>query len=355
MMKWLDLGMSDPLTLGMAHPLADRLETLATPKMNKRASRILTASVILGVGVLTAPLTIAEAHPEQTLPDTVVSMKKKNSLIEIVKTDDDGETIKKRYEINLDGDTFEAYEVDVAGRKTKIDPKDIEGFDLDKAKKSKSWSFEVGDDNQLKFLTGKDIAKKRGVYSWLNSDDDNRVLKTNSIRVFLDDEEMTEELRESLKSLESLEKLEALKSLKGLSGLSSLSKLSELSELSELKNLKVLENMKGSIVIDSLTDEEGKKVFSWSGDMSDFPKHFEFDHDFDFENGDVKTLFIERGKEASKEARLAIAKSMLENAQNMLEDLDDLEESESELRRARRDLEKAQKALKDAEKKLERK
>ena len=185
MKNWLDLGMSDPLTLGMAHPLADRLECLASPKVNKGLSRTLTAALILGVGTLTAPLTIAEAHPEKDLPDTVVSMKKKNSVIEIVRTDDDGETIKKRYEINLDGDSFEAYEVDVAGRKTKIDPADIEGFDLEKAKKSKSWSSNVGDDNELQFSTGEDIKKRGGVYSWLHSDEhDFHVIQFCRKRVF---------------------------------------------------------------------------------------------------------------------------------------------------------------------------
>ncbi len=365
MSKWLDLGMSDPLTLGMAHPLADRLETLATPKLNKGLSRGLTAALILGVGTLTAPLTIAEAHPEHDLPDTVVSMKKKNSVIEIVRTDDDGETVKKRYEISLDGDTFEAYEVDVAGRKTKVDPADIEGFDIEKAKASKSWSFNVGEDNKLKFLSGEDIKKKRGVYSWLHSDSDDDEVR-QSIRVYTGDKELKEALK-GLEKLEGLERLEALKSLEGLgelSGLSALGNLSELGELSELKNLdrlKVLENFKGEIVIKGLTGDDGAKTFSWSGDMSDFPERFkglDVEHDFkfegsDFEGGDINTFFLKRGEAASKEARLAIAKSMLENAQNMLEEMDDLEESESELRRARRDLEKAQKSLKAAEKKLE--
>lgn len=356
MIKWLDLGMSDPLTLGMAHPLADRLECLASPKVNKGLSRSLTAGLIVSVGLITAPLTIAEAHPEHDLPDTVVSMTKKNSVIEIVKTDDGGETIKKRYEIKLDGDTFEAYEVDVAGRKTKIDPEDIEGFDLEKAKKSKSWSFEINDDNNLKFQTGKDIAKKHGVYSFLHSDGDEHSTNRQSIRVFSADKDLKEALK-GLESLEGLEKLEALKSLEGLPGLSrlsSLEKLSELSALSKLEGLKDLETLRGNIIIESLNDGDGPKTFSWSGDFSEFPERFEEFKErefFKFESGEGNAFFLKQGETASKEARLAIAKSMLENAQNMLQDIDDLEESGSELRRAKRDLEKARKALKNAEEK----
>ena len=74
MTKWFDLGMSHPLALGMAHPLADRLETLGSPKVNKFWAKGTTAAFVLGVAALSAPLTIAESHPENTLEDTVVTI-----------------------------------------------------------------------------------------------------------------------------------------------------------------------------------------------------------------------------------------------------------------------------------------
>ena len=67
MTKWFDLGMSHPLALGMAHPLADRLEILASPKVNKTWAKGATASFVLGVATLSAPMTVAESHPEGAL------------------------------------------------------------------------------------------------------------------------------------------------------------------------------------------------------------------------------------------------------------------------------------------------
>jgi len=45
-------------------------------------------------------------------------------------TDREGEKIAEHYEINVDGDKVEAFEIDIAGRKTSIDPNQIEGLDL---------------------------------------------------------------------------------------------------------------------------------------------------------------------------------------------------------------------------------
>ncbi len=376
-LNWLDLGVSDPLTLGMAHPLADRLEYLASPKINKGVTRTVTAALILAVGTLTAPLTIAEDHPEHSLPDTVISSQKSKSVIKVTRKDDNGNEVKKHYEIELNGDEFEAYEVDVAGRKTKVDLSEIEGFDAEKAKNSKSWSFSVGDDNKLKFMTGEDVRKHKGIYGFLNSK--NSFPSANkSIHVYSSDEKLREglkgldaldleenhqnirvfsadkELKEALKSLESLEGLEKLEALKSLEGLKGLAGLEALESLEGLEGLKVLENMRGKIVIEAHDDEKGGNTFSWSGDFSEFPERFKGLEDKEFfkiETGGSNAFFLKQGQKASKEARLAIAKSMLENAENMLQDMDDLEESKSELAQAMRDLKKAREALKDAQKK----
>ena len=46
MRKLLNLGMSDPLTLGMGHPIADRLETLGRARPTSYRSRL----AVLGNG-----------------------------------------------------------------------------------------------------------------------------------------------------------------------------------------------------------------------------------------------------------------------------------------------------------------
>lgn len=193
-MKWLDLGMSDPLTLGMAHPLTDRLECLASDKVNKVWSRSLTGALMFTVAVVTAPLTIASesasdtnkrdensyvdnaeaSHPEY-LEDTIVHSKdakinhhttsitrsknsKSASKINVSRNIDGN---KHCYEININGDDIQAFKVNADETKTFVPLKDIKGYSAAKARESKTWSFDIDEDNQLMFVTGIDMAKRR--------------------------------------------------------------------------------------------------------------------------------------------------------------------------------------------------
>jgi len=56
----LNLGVSNPLTLGMAHPIADRLETLGRARPTTWRSRCLTLSAMGVLAIASAPLSIAE-------------------------------------------------------------------------------------------------------------------------------------------------------------------------------------------------------------------------------------------------------------------------------------------------------
>lgn len=372
MMKWLDLGMSDPLTLGMAHPLADRLECLSTPKLSKSWSRSLTCALLLVVGGATAPLTVASEHPETELEESVVKGNThkihrhtstvthngdshSEATIEVHR-EDDGQMHK--FEIHLDGDTFRAFKVLENGGKKQIPMRDIQGFNAQKAKDSKSWSFDVNDDNQLVFRTGKDVTKyhaKHGSHK--------NILRFKGL--------------EGLENLKGLEKLEALKALEGLKGLENLSKLEGLSKLSELSELS---DMEGVFVFENLVKDGRAKTFKWSGDMPEFPepptppnvtigendivisRSFSFSEDGDHKgyprlelkskDGGNYVFHHGNSEEISKRARLSAAKAMLENAEDML---NNLEGEDGELDRARKDLKKAQKSLRDAEKKLEKK
>ena len=64
----LNFGVSDPLTLGMAHPVADRLETLGRARPTTWRSRCLALSAMSVIVLSTAPMTIAESVVEENMP-----------------------------------------------------------------------------------------------------------------------------------------------------------------------------------------------------------------------------------------------------------------------------------------------
>ena len=352
MTKWFDLGVSHPLALGMAHPLADRLETLASPKANKTWAKGATAALVFGVATMSAPLTIAENHPENTLDDTVVTTNNNKSVIKIHKSDDDGNEIKKHYEIELDGDDFEAYEFDEDGNKRKVDPSEIEGFNLEDAKKSKSWAFSVGDDNQLKFESGKNID-----------------LDSNGIVQMLGLPGKGEFMR--LYKVEGMEELSSLRALKQLSESESIG------ETERLKVLKALEKIEGLEGLESLKTELSD-VIVWDENMSEPPKppfppgyeneegqvsgtmSFVFSDDKEFYGKTPMRFKMKEGYVVIDEethmadAKLAAAKSMLESVETMLTDVEGMEETTREHEKTRKELNKARKALEAAETRMKR-
>lgn len=64
MRRLLNFGVSDPLTLGMAHPVADRLETLGRARPATLRTRILALGAMSVMAIASAPFSIAGEHPE---------------------------------------------------------------------------------------------------------------------------------------------------------------------------------------------------------------------------------------------------------------------------------------------------
>lgn len=388
--QWLDLGMAHPLTLGMAHPLKDRLETLATQKVGRAKSRIATTGLVLGITLLSAPLTIAEAGPENQLEDTVVKATQKSvekhtmrvshdgkpskSVIKIHRTNDDG---LHRFEIKIMGDKFEAYKLCEDGKKERIPLEDIKGFDAAKAKDSKSWSFDVDDDNNLVFNANAKSHKhaKMHKHSKWKEDGKHKVHvmkhydkskhKGHDMDIHMDHDVEVKVIK-NLEELEGMEEFADLKVLK---------KLESLEALGELEKLKVLEEM-------GFADEGDVRQFVFKMDdhsfhEGDFPLPPDTPHSPEvrvFKKGDMKDIIIDgdvrkftskdgnhfvikNGKKmkfrhygpSEGETQLVVAQSMLDSADKMLQNI---EGEEKALRDAKRDLERARKSLEKATKKM---
>ncbi len=148
------------LALTIHHPLKERLMILGTHrKTSGWMSRTAAAALILGVAAMTAPLTVASDHPDEELAGKH-DIRKSKSVIKF-KSDDDGKVVSKHYEISIDGDKVEAFEIDNAGRKTAMDPNEIEGFDLEAMKGGQAWSFGLGGEHKLKMMSRGGFAKWR--------------------------------------------------------------------------------------------------------------------------------------------------------------------------------------------------
>ena len=75
MKRLLNLGVSDPLTLGMTHPVADRLETLGREKTLTNRGRATVLGIMGGLAVLSAPFTLAadETAPKKDIKYQFIS------------------------------------------------------------------------------------------------------------------------------------------------------------------------------------------------------------------------------------------------------------------------------------------
>jgi len=71
MKRLLNFGVSDPLTLGMAHPVAARLETLGRARPATWKSRALALSAMTLISISTAPITAAESVSKSDLGLTI--------------------------------------------------------------------------------------------------------------------------------------------------------------------------------------------------------------------------------------------------------------------------------------------
>lgn len=67
MKRLLNLGVSNPLTLGMAHPIADRLKSLGCAKPATKRGRAAALGIITLTALISAPFTVAADHPDKVM------------------------------------------------------------------------------------------------------------------------------------------------------------------------------------------------------------------------------------------------------------------------------------------------
>ena len=336
-------------------------------KTSNWRSRTAAAVMIIGAATLSAPLIQADVDPEEELAGKAETHISK-SVIKF-SSDEDGTGVSKHYEINIEGDNVEAFEIDNAGRKTSIDASKIEGFDLNQMKHSKTLSFGLNENHDLKFMKDSDVAKwvknnpsNKGKHIIkLGSGGENYVVASQSsasdieiqsdqITVFNDvknqaaiptppkppvfsqsSENVFVLKGDSLGGLDSLKALEALKGLEGLE---------KLEALKALKNLKTRSEGTITLTLEDGAFNDGESVFM----IDDNGKRLEF-----VSEDDIMEHFSAHGTTL----KMHMAVSKLAAARAMLEDTDiNIKNDSREMVKAKRELEKARKALRAAEQAL---
>ena len=323
MKRLLNFGVSDPLTLGMAHPVADRLETLGRARPATWRSRCLALSAMSVIAISTAPLSIAADHPDH---DTEAHSKMHYKFV----SNFDGKK-GQSYEIVTEDGVKKAYRILKGGKRKEVDL----------------------------------IERDDGSYQLTN--DDGQTIDIPNIDV---------EALEGLKGLAGLKNLEGLKSLRALKSLESLEGLAGLQSLKDLEDFESLEFSNGDIQIFTsdgadLSFSDGSKVFD------KFPKKI---RDMIASKDGSKTIKIIRDGDTSKwlsgghekgsvfelddtvvDTRfeffqssdpLETAQRQLERTKRQLELLSDNESVSFDLKNALRDIESAQKSLEEAESRL---
>lgn len=332
--NWLDFGVSDPLIMGMAnHPLTDRLETLAATPVNKMAARSTMTALFLGAIIVSAPLTIAEASANEKLPDTVVRVEtdqNSKSVIKVTKKDKNGNDVRKHYEVEINGSDIDAYEVDVAGRRIKIDQSDINGFDANVMANSSTWAFVVDDDMKLAFdpAASDKYAEKHRAHEMKH-----RIIRLEGDHP--DFKDMKQRLIMNGLSEESAREIE----------------------------LRVEQGLRGKNFSSGEGEGEGNiRTFVLNSDAPTPPLPPEVTV-LDGVEGPSRIFIKKKGENGhvirfnhdemhhinSGEVRLEAAQSMIDSVENMLGDLD---EEDQALKDAKRDLEKARRSLQKASEKI---
>ena len=314
MKQFFNFGVSDPLTLGMGHPLAHRLETMSSPKASRRVTRSVTVGLLLGAATLSAPLIQADAHPDEELAGNYTTHQGKSVIKRKMKRD--GKTTSEHFEINVDGDDVKAYKIDPFGKRTRIDVADIEGVDIADVLEEKiegdmaAW---VPKNHKGKFVLKtkdgstrfefKDVPKPphAPVPPGFSKHADNEII-------------IRSDTFEGLEGLVGLEALEGLKGLEGLEKLKTLRRLKGLKSLKNLESLKDLEKLEGLETFTIFADDEGGFKL----------------------------------KMQLTESKLAAARAMLEDTEIDADDSREMAKAKRELEKARKALKAAERALKDA-------
>ena len=325
----LNFGVSDPLTLGMAHPVADRLETLGRARPATWRSRCLALSAMGVIALATAPLSIAADHPEhETETQSKTRLK--------VYSSSTGQT-GQGYEIVTENGVKKAYQLFKDGKRKEVDltQKPNGAYQLTYA------------DGQVVELPNIDLEALEG----LNGLGDLGKLEgLKSLRAL-----------DSLEGLAGLERLAGLEALKELNGLSVLAD-GEFETISFLSNGDVLDNasrneLRGLVqkfIKTEVLDAEGlSEVFDGNriniirnGDVSKWG----------MVDGDVVTLndtVVNSSFEVFQSSDpLETAQRQLERTKRQIELLSNNETVSYDLKSALRDIESAQKSLEEAEGRL---
>jgi len=316
MKKLLNFGVSNPLTLGMAHPIADRLETLGRARPTTWRSRALAFSAMGVLAIVSAPLTIAADASE-------------------------GEKVETKFHFlsNVTDDEAQNYEIIIENGETK--------------------AYRIGEDGL------REAAK-------LETDEDGTMRLVYSDGQVVDLPNINLAHLENLKALdgleETLEGLDGLAGLKGLAGLQALGKLDELESLSWMDDIKM--GNTGIRIVDleeSLAGSSFEEVLATLPENiremlqpSDGSKQFKF-----MKNGDLSNSFVfsqgggdifqledsfvfSRNDDVFRNTQQQLAK-----AKRQIEVLAEDETLAFDLENALRDIESARKSIEAAESRLQ--
>lgn len=314
MRRLLNFGVADPLTLGMAHPVADRLETLGRARPATWRSHALALSAMSVIALASAPLSIAanEAHPE---------------------TEKKYET-RYKFSSSLNGKKGQSYEIVTENGVKK--------------------AYQILEEGKRKQV---DLVKKEDG-SYRMTFDDGQTINLPNI-----DRDNLERLRElkALESLEGLEGLEALKGLKSLEGLDALEGV-EFSD-ADIKVFSLEESdftfLDGSKFLDKFPNDVRDRFKS-----KDLPRRIEVIRNgtgakfLSLKDADGKIVELDdtvvgtRVEFFQTSDPLGAARRQLERTKRQLENLSENESLTFDLENALRDIESAQKSLKEAESRL---
>jgi len=325
MRRLLNFGVSDPLTLGMGHPVADRLETLGRIKPITIGGRATVLAVMGGLAVMSAPFTLAADRPEveNKIRYKFVSSEKDSASQGYEVVSENGET--RAYVILENGDREPA----------RLESLEDGTFRL---------TYDDGQTIDLPNMDGMNLEGLRGLKSL--------------------------EGLEGLKQIKILGNLTGLESLEGLEGLAGLKGLAELSAFAgldfETPNFEVFKLDRNEFEAD-LRDEilakfpenlremientDGKTAIEIT-QSGNFPNSLSFSSS----DGDIFTLpdsvldwdyaFVEDKNPLGQALR------QLERTERQLDKIANDENLSFDLENARRDLENARKSLEAASERL---
>ncbi|MEP3654721.1 MAG: hypothetical protein ABJO36_07480 [Litorimonas sp.] len=329
MKRLLNFGVSDPLTLGMAHPVADRLETLGRARPVTWGSRCLALSAMSVIALASAPLSIASDHPDH---DSETHVKTRYKFISSF----DGKK-GQSYEIVTEDGVKKAYRLLGDGKRKEVD-----------LTKNSDGSYQMSyDDGQIIDLPNIDLDGLEGLKG-------------------LAELEKLEGLKglKALKSLEGLEGLSALSALKGLDGLDGLDALDGIEISGEDVQILTLDGTEFTFSDDSnlrdgfpeklramLSSKDGSKTIKIvrNGETANWiSKNGSDGERFDLEDTVVGTHF----EFIHSSNRIDAVQRQLDRTKRHLEAMKNNKDISYDLESALRDIESAQKSLEEAESRL---